>query len=224
LYDAGAVDRAVEVAVTRHCVILADVIDSRDLADRESFGDDLDATLGGVNDTLAESITADFTPLKGIDEFGGVLDSPRRAYDVIQQIVDGLFPVEVRFAVAYDAVDVAPEADVALMDGPAFHRADELLREVESAGDLVGVDTGDPLRDGYLTDVANLILTLRGDWTARQFEVVTTYRETGNQTATADRLGVSQQSVSSALRRSHYGRIARAETHLRRMLAGADPI
>lgn len=209
--------------VTRQCVVLADVIDSRDLGDRESFGDDLDETLAGLNETLTGSITAEFTPLKGIDEFGGVLDSPRRVYDVLRQVADGLFPVEVRFGVAYDTVDVMPESDVALMDGPAFHRADELLGAVESAGDLVGVDTGDPLRDGYLRDVANLVLTLRSDWTARQFEVVTTYRETGSQTATAERLGVSQQAVSSALRRSHYGRIDRAETHLRRMLAGDDP-
>jgi hypothetical protein len=205
-------------------VILADVIDSRDLGDRASFGDDLDATLAALNDTLAGSITAEFTPLKGIDEFGGVLDSPRRAYDVIRQVADGLFPVEARFGIAYDTVDVVPASDVALMDGPAFHRADALLREIESAGDLVGVDTGDPLRDGYLTDVANLLLTLRSDWTDRQFEVVTTYRETGSQTATADRLGVSQQAVSSALRRSNYARIDRAETHLRRMLAGDDPL
>lgn len=210
--------------MTRDCVVLADVRDSRDLADRESFGDDLDATLTDLNETLAGSITAEFAPLKGIDEFGGVLDSPRRVYDVIRQVAEGLFPVAVRFGVAYDTVDVVPESDVALMDGPAFHRADELLRAVESSGDLVGVDTGDPLRDGYLTDVANLLLTLRSDWTDRQFEVVTTYRETGSQTATAERLGVSQQAVSAALRRSHYGRIDRAETHLRRMLAGDDPV
>lgn len=210
--------------MSRQCVVLADVIESRALGDRESFGAALDTTLDRLNDEFADAVTADFAPLKGIDEFGGVLDSPRHAYDVIRTIADGLFPVEVRFAVAYDTVDVVPEPDVALMDGPAFHRADELLGAVETAGDLVGVDTGDPVRDGYLADVANLILTLRADWTDRQFEVVRTYRETGSQRAAAERLDVSQQAVSAALARSNYARIDRAETHLRRLLAGDDPV
>lgn len=199
-------------------VVLADVVESRDVSDRDSLRSRLSETLASVNDVHGASIDTAFERIKGIDEFGGVLAELAPVYDVIVDVLNGIHPVQVRFAVAGGRVDVNEAADsVSEMDGPAFHRADRLLSEVESADLYAAVDAGRDV-DPLVSNNVNLLLMYRDRLTDRQIEIVRAYERHGTQSAAADELGVRQQTVSKTLKRAGYDRTQRIRTHLRETL------
>lgn len=203
----------------KRCVVLGDVVASRDIDDREAFRERLLEACATVNETLEDAVVAGFTPQKGVDEFGGVLDSPARVYDVVETIARHLHPEEVRFAVAWDKVDVAPDAnDVQQMDGPVFHRADELQDSIADSPFRFAMDLDDPPLDATLADEINLLLLRKAEWTARQHRIAARYAELGSQAAVADELAVSQPAVSQSLSRANYRVLREIEGRLRTTL------
>lgn len=199
-------------------VVLADVVNSRDLADRDSFRERLTETLSSVNEAHRTSIDTAFERIKGIDEFGGVLGDLAPVYDIIADILNGVHPVPVRFAVAGGNVDVSKRSDaVSEMDGPAFHRADQLLSEVESTDLYAAVDTGHAI-DPLVSNNVNLLLMYRERLTDRQVEIVRAYERHDTQTAAAEELGVRQQTVSKTLKRAGYDRTTAIRRYLRETL------
>jgi len=59
---------------------LGDVIQSRQIDNRDDFQKIIEKTCKNINTTYAESIYADFKMLKGIDEIGGALSSMSNIY------------------------------------------------------------------------------------------------------------------------------------------------
>jgi len=203
-------------------VIVGDVVDSRSRTDRERLRTALEAGLDRANEVAREGLVAPFAVLKGVDEVGGVLETPAEAYAAIRAIAEALHPAEIRFAVVYGAVDVAPDADdVAVMDGPAFHRADELLATAETDDRWVGVDLGDgdDLLRTLLSDHVDLLFMIKANWTERQTEVVRLYRTEDTMDAVADRLGVSVQAVSQTLQAARARAVFDVEATLEAALA-----
>lgn len=204
-------------------VILADVVASRAVPDREGFGDDLESALLEANDAHEDDVVAPATTLKGVDEFGCVLSSPAAAYPVVRDVQMALHPEAARYAVVHGAVDVdAGTQDVREMDGPAFHRADTLLGELLADEAHFGVESGRGTLDAAASAAGDMALSVREGWTDRQLEVVRAYLEGGTQQATAEALGVSQQAVSRVLTQAEYDRVARAEAHLQQAMAAME--
>lgn len=130
-------------------VLLGDVVGSRDIEDREAFRRTLVDACETANETCGSDLDAPFELLKGIDELGGVLTSPAPVYDVVDEFAAALRPHEIRVAVAAGGIDVAPESgDVTRMDGPAFHRADELLAALADAPFRFAMDLDGPADSG----------------------------------------------------------------------------
>lgn len=207
----------------RTYVVLGDVVGSRDVRDREQLGRGLRTALAGANDEYGDHVDARFTPLKGVDEFGGTLSGPDAAYDVVRAVQEGLHPTVARYAVVRGEVDVNPDAaDVRRMDGPAFHRADELLDGLASEGANFVLETGESAVDDLATAAGDLALAIREGWTERQAEVARAYRVHGTQVSVAEGFGVSKQAVSKTLKAAGYDRVRRAEGRLTRALA-AEP-
>lgn len=198
-------------------VLLGDVVDSRSIDDRDAFGDRLAAVCAAVTDEYADAFDAPLEPLKGIDEVGGVLRDPAPLYDVVDALRERLHPQELRVVVAAGHVDVGTDTgDVSRMDGPAFHRADELLADLSSSPLRVAFDFDRAPLDSTLADEVNLLFLLKARWTDRQRRVVDAYRAADSQAAAADALGVSQAAVSQALSRASWPAIREIETRLRR--------
>lgn len=210
--------------MTNRCVVLGDVVASRDIPGRAAFRERLLSACAYVNETYAESVVAEFTLQKGVDEFGGVLASPAQVYDVVDAIAHGVHPQEVRFAVSWGEVDVAPDAtDVQRMDGPAFHRADELQQSIADTAYRFAMDLDDPPLDTTITDEINLLLLRKADWTDRQHRVADRYEELESQGAVAEELGISQPAVSQALSRANYRVLRGIEGRLRETLGRYEP-
>jgi len=203
----------------KRCVVLGDVVASRDIGDREAFRERLLEACAAANETLDDAVVAGFTPQKGVDEFGGVLETPARLYDAVDTIARYLHPEEVRFAVAWGEVDVAPDAnDVQQMDGPVFHRADELQDSIADTPFRFAMDLDDPPLDDTLGDEINLLLLRKAEWTERQRRIAARYAELGSQAAVADELDVSQPAVSQSLARANYRVLREIEGRLRTTL------
>lgn len=194
-------------------IVVGDVVGSRNIGDRDAFGRTLDDALATVNHQYDDSVRADVVTVKGVDEVAGVLDHPRDVYAIVKTVYDEIHPHQVRFGVAHGGIDVNPDsADVTKMDGPGFHHANELLEWVERRNSLFAFDGRHPVVDDLVSTTVNLVLTLREDWTDREFEAVRARERAASQQEAADRLDLTQQTVSDRLQRAHWNRVTAAET------------
>jgi hypothetical protein len=206
----------------RRCVVVGDVVESRAVEDREALHGRLESGMERANEAVGDRLVAPFTTLKGVDEVGGVLADPGRAYQAVRELTDAIHPTSIRFAVVWGRVDVGTDADdVARMDGPAFHEADDLLGAVERADRYVGLSVAgtDEWLVDLLTNQADLICMWKAGWTGRQMEVARLYRELGTMAAVSDRLDVSVQSVSQTLGRAEAATIMGMERDLQTAMA-----
>lgn len=197
------------------CVILGDVISSRRVKDKEAFQNKLQETCNEINTLYADDIYAEFKILKGIDEIEGVLFDLSRSYDIISAILEKLYPNLMRFVLVDDYIDTAIESrDVAKMDGPAFHKASDIMGELKKSKLIFGISIEDKAIENLISGEINLILLFKKNWSAKQHLIVKEYKETGNQHEVAKRLGITQQAVSKALNRSLWEEIRHIEQGL----------
>lgn len=192
-------------------VVLCDVRASREIADRAGFVERLEDALTRVN-RGADALIGAFELQAGLDEFAGVV-RPGRLGPVLLRLWEDLHPVAVRYAVVQDGLDVVPETEdgeppgAAGFDGPAFHRADELLGELRVGERLIAVRVGTDREDRLLTALGDLLYARLLGWTGRQLEVARAYRDAGSQRDAARALGVSQSTVSRSLSSADHRRV-----------------
>ena len=107
------------------------------------------------------------------------------------------------------------------MDGPAFHIAAALIMNAKRRGLSYAFSFGAHRETigEVLTTLANLHRVITGDWSPRQREVVQLYERLGAQGPVSERLGITQQAVSSALRAAHWRDIHALESHIDHLLA-----
>lgn len=213
-------------------VLLGDAISSRRINEREKFQEKIEKTCEEINVTYGENIYAQFKILKGIDEVGGVLSTISNSYQIIVTFQEQLYPHLMRFGLALDYVDTALDTkDVAKMDGPAFHRASNIMDELKESKSMFGMSVGDDIIDIAITNQVNLIQLLRNNWSARQRQIIKEYEKLNNQYKVAEKLGTSQQNISAAIKRAMWKEIKNVEKdvndilykYAQRINKGSDP-
>ncbi len=122
-------------------------------------------------------------------------------------------PPRFRFALAADA---APDA--------ALRRAEEALSRAaaEERPFVADVPAWAPTLAAAVEDALRLHHLLVADWTERQAEVVRLWRLLGRQADVAERLGITQSSVSQTLARAHAQELAAHESSLAALLDGLE--
>lgn len=200
-------------------VMLGDVIASRRITDREIFQRKLVEACSNVNLDFFEDIYADFNILKGIDEIGGVLLNITSVYKIINTLQEQFYPHSMRFALVHDYIDTAVESrEVSRMDGPAFHRASDILKDLKGSRLIFKMSINDEIMEKMVTGEINLIFLLKKNWSLRQRRILYEYRKIGNQNMVAKAMGISQQAVSKALNRSMWKEISGIEEDLNYVL------
>lgn len=199
----------------RASVLLGDVVGSRELTDRVGFGEKLREACEGVNSAYESVLVAPAKPLKGVDELGVVFDDRRATYGIAKGLLGDVHPAIVRFGVAEGRIDVGKESgDITEMDGPAFHRADELVASTRERGLLFDAEFDDRTLDRAIADEVNLLLRWRAERTERQLEYLRAYERHGTQAGAAESLGVTQQAVSKVLRQAGFPFVDEIESRL----------
>lgn len=196
-------------------LLLCDVINSRKIRNREEFQDELIELLDETNQEFKDDIYAHFKILKGIDEFGGVLKRPSKIYKIIKKINENILPKKVRFVLAKGAIDVAlDEKDVEYMDGPVFHRANELMEDLKESKFYFELKIGDELMESAIFGQINALMLIKNDWTKKQLSVIKKYKKLGSQNNVANEMGITPQAISKSLDRSNYKKIKKIEKRL----------
>lgn len=200
-------------------VLLGDVISSRRITEREEFQKKLEETCKVINSTYTGDIYAGFKILKGIDEIGSVLSTMSKSYEIINILLEKLHPNSMRFVLVFDYIDTALETmDIARMDGPAFHKASDLMSTLKKSKLMFDMSVGDKVVDTTIAGQINLILLLKRNWSAKQHEIVEEYEKTKNQYEVAKNFGITQQAVSKTLNRSMWKEIKGIEENLNYIL------
>lgn len=210
-------------AVKNLCIVLGDVVASAAAPARARLEQRLAVACRAANRAAGEDLFAAFKPLKGIDEVGGALLSPRAACDVVCAFLDAVQPYRARFVLARGGVDVGCSTrDTARLDGPVFAKAADLMTGLKQSKLPFASALNGPGLDAGVSGLFNVLLTMRWSWTERQRAAVAAYRAAGSQEAAAERLGISQQAVSKALGSVDWRVYSQAEKALRETLSSLD--
>lgn len=202
-------------------VLLGDVIQSRQIDNRDDFQKIIEKTCKNINTMYAEGIYADFKILKGIDEIGGVLSSMSNIYKIITKILDDIYPNTIRFALVFDYIDTALETrNITKMDGVAFHKASEMIKELKMSKLMFDMSVEDEMLDMSITGQINLIFLIKKNWSATQYNTVREYEKIKKQSEVAKKLRITQQAVSKNLKRSMWKEIRTFEEKINFILQG----
>jgi len=198
-----------------YCVVLGDVVDSREISERNEFKNKLEDAILSVNAQYEDEVHAPFQILKGVDEIGGVLHSVSPVPDIQKVISRTLHPNAARIAAVVGEIDVNKQSeDVSQMDGMAFARADMVLSELEDSGFTFRLSGKRNQIDELVSDEINLLDIIRNGWSERRMEVISKYDRLGSQKEVASELGISVQGVSKHLRQPDVNMVLKIENRL----------
>jgi hypothetical protein len=196
--------------------IIGDINRSRALEDRAAVQRKLQATIAQMNKTIEPGPA---TPLKltAGDEVQGLSEDPGYSLKVIVALSDAVSPEQFSWGLGCGPLSTDISDDVALVDGPCFHRAREALERSRKKRTWFQAEGFDPYFAAILTALMNLMGSIREDWTAKQTAYVLQARYL-SQIEVARATGKSPSTVSRALRATKFERIVEAERAVRLLL------
>jgi len=216
--------------------VKCDIVHSRRLKDRSNVRERLLRAVRDTNERFASAIVADFSVTHG-DGCQGLLyeGAISRIIDIIEFIIDGMHPVQVRFGIGFGTLSTVPQEKVVGMDGSAWRNAEEALEAAKrermparfkgfgasssSCGDsLACADPGFSM-DEYLSSTVSLLLHIRMRWTLDLRRVTELLQEGKTQAEVASSRGVSAAAVSKRLTRAGWREYRGGAQAIRQLLA-----
>jgi len=194
-----------------YCVVMGDIINSRELSDdtRQKVKRAAQSAFDRINTKYMDSLMAHFGMVRG-DAFEGVILTQSYAPQIVQDIIKAVYAVEkttVRISVVLGELSVT-DGDRNNVDGPAFHRAlerlDELKKKNSSHWLQVHFDIG-TLAQGLVDGHLALLAALTEGWTDKQRAIVWEMENSDNyQKAVARRLKTTAPVVNKQLKAASY--------------------
>ena len=186
----------------KYLVVLTDIVDSRKITNRQAFRRVLNRAILRVNRMYVHAFIAPIKIQKGIDELAMVIKPQYQhtIYTIINELNNTVAPVDMRYAIVRGKIDTGfTQHDVSKMDGDAFHKAAAgiaLLKENELT---IYIKTDNTYFDTHFQAQANLLQILKNTWTIKQRKIYTLYKQLNNQHKVAQKMNVSQQTISKVL-------------------------
>ncbi len=204
--------------------MVADLIGSSSISHRDLSQRKLVDTYQQINVIYAKDFYAPIKITRG-DEIASVLQSTANLYRIADSINEMIYPLRFRFIFVKELLTAGLSTkDAAIIDGPAFKIAGELLLKVKMEKKDFLFNLGNPILDDILAALSNLLSIIKNDWTENQRKVVRLYRELKSQSDLANKLGVSQQNIAKTLKSVDWIKIQEAEEALNRLLKGYNQI
>ena len=174
-------------------VLIADIIDSRNLPNRGQVQSGLESVLGELNGQHRELLSP-YTITLG-DEFQAVFGGADSVFADILAIMRQLHPVELRFALGVGPLSTAINPEHAIgMDGPAFHNARDLLTEMKHDSRTLAI-TGLPEDDGLQEAALGLFNLQLRKWQPNRLAILQQLLQGCEITVIAQDLGITERSV-----------------------------
>lgn len=200
-----------------YCVIIGDIVQSKEIKNRKAFQRKFYSVLQKINKGFASQIVSRFTITLG-DEFQGVLKDLSSSYELINLIQEAFYPTKLRFGAGWGEITTQIKKVAVGMDGPAFHRAREAIFAAKKKGQAVVFKTNKPEKDLTFNTLSLCLENIEEAWTARQREAMSLYRRYKNQKKVARRLKIKQPSVAAILSSSKWNWYSEVERGLNTLL------
>lgn len=207
-----------------YAAVIGDIQGSRDHEDRgtlqQRFAEAIQAAAERCKAPQRTSPVSGPTITTG-DEFQALFEEAAGVEAFLVDVTDLMHPVRLRFGLGLGELATPLQTEAVGMDGPCFHEAREALERADEEEAWVRVGGFGRRFDPSIDAIFDLVASVRGDWTDRQRELATAYRELGVQQAVADRFDVSKSTVSESLSSAHAHEVHDAETAIGDLLAEA---
>lgn len=202
--------------------LIGDIVGSRDLKDRAAAQRTLQTSLAALNQLAKdggcrEGMAAALKLTAG-DEVQALLLDPAVAVDIIVRIADDLHPAVLAWGLGAGPLSTDEHEDVAVLDGPCFHRA---RRAVEAAGReraWVSAAGFAPPHEEALSALFRLMGAIRSRWKPAQLRYIRGARDRLQQDV-AELHGVDESTVSKALHAARFRDVEAGESAARALLA-----
>lgn len=161
----------------QYIAVIADIVDSKQLARRDEFQLKLAGSLKAIS-SRNSALVSPYTITLG-DEFQAVYKSADRVFLDLFSILRDIHPVQARFAIGVGELSTEVNRKQALgMDGPAFHRAREAITRLKATPYLIQVQAApvspgpefDPWR--LLNHLLNLMSHKVGAWEENRLRIL----------------------------------------------------
>lgn len=193
---------------TMYCVIVGDIIDSRQLSfeERQHTTETIEKIFMDINYNYRENILSDFGLVRG-DSFEGVLFSQYKSLRIIRDIIRQVYEKtgqKLRVCAAIGELSVV-SSDRNKADGPAFHVAVEELEKLKAKKSThwlqVALKTKDDMAQPLIDTTLELLSCLTAEWTDKQRELVWKLPDYDNrQKLLGSAEGISSSLVSKQLK------------------------
>lgn len=201
-------------------VLVADLIGSSSISHRDLSQRRLVEAYQRINESYTKDFFAPIKITRG-DEIAGVLQRTDNLYRIADSINEMVYPFRLRFVFVKGVLTAGLDTrDAAIIDGPAFKNAGELLPKAKMEKKDFIFCLGNPILDEVLTALSNLISEIKNSWTENQKQVVRLYRELHSQSKVAVKLKVTQQNIAKVLKSVNWLKVQEAEEALNRLLKG----
>lgn len=207
-------------------VLIADVIKSREIDDRERFQDNLKEEMERIS-RESENLVSTPSIVRG-DEIEVACKNALECFLLFERIENVLFPHGVRGGIGIGTVDTRIMENVSEMDGPAFYLAREALKESNKMGEnsTIFVKSGNTEWDEMINTVLRLLSAVKEEWTQREREISLFYLQ--NQSKTHEEISeyfdISRPMVSKTLKSAHIKAVKDARTLLFKHLSSIDGV
>lgn len=201
--------------------LIGDLVSSRELTDRADVQERFNNAIRSVADIVDGQLVAPLKLTAG-DEVQGLMESPHVVVDIITHVSEALIPVRISWGLGFGDLATGLAEDVALLDGPCFHRAREAVRFAKKRSNSLEVRGLEPPIGEALSAIMNLVGAIRSSWTTKQAEAVAATRGM-SQAEAAESLGIDPSTISRTLSAAHYKPVLQGEEAARKLLLSLGP-
>ena len=194
----------------KYIVIIADIIESRQINERAVFQRQLQSVLDELNQNR-QGLVSPYTITIG-DEFQAVFNRADRIFKDMLAVIAGIYPTRVRFSLGVGAIetDINPNRAIG-MDGPAFHLAREGMEDIKNTDEYVSIKFAEdiditnmipnnPIIVSYIYESITLKFGIIEKWKKTKLNIFTRYHNDTPVKQIAESAGISQQSVYKTIK------------------------
>lgn len=204
-------------------VLIADIVASRQIDGFKKKRNDL---LGRIEERQKKAgLLHSAYAVSGYDEFQGLAAHPWSLPRLVWELRRDFHPWELRIGFGIGAIDTLPEPGEPLNEsstGDAFYRAREALSRLDDGKEKferrTRLESGREMLDLPINLAYELLDSLLGKTTDRQWETIRAFERHGGLERTATDLGIDPSTVSRNLQRGSYWQIVATESALTRLL------
>jgi len=174
--------------------LIADIVKSREIKDRDKFQNGLENQLQLIN-KRNKNLLSPYTLTLG-DEFQAVYSKADNLFNDIWEIMSKLYPHKARFALGVGTLTTPVNPKRAIgMDGPAFHFARNSISELKETSYLMKIAGEGISHLTLLNSCLYLVSQSAANWSANRYQVLTGLLAGWSRKKIADQLGISTVAV-----------------------------